>query len=107
MKTVLRALLLAGTSMVLAAHAACAAGPSACPPGAAGCVERLVVVRPDASVQESDTWLRKQGWTVVRRLDEERIGVTELALRLPSLDEVFFTLTGRHDADRETQEVAA
>jgi oleandomycin transport system ATP-binding protein len=32
---------------------------------------------------------------VVRRLDEERIGVTELALRLPSLDEVFFTLTGR------------
>ena len=44
---------------------------------------------------------------VVRRLAEERIGVTELALRLPSLDEVFFTLTGRHDADRETQEVAA
>jgi len=44
---------------------------------------------------------------VVRRLSEERIGVTELALRLPSLDEVFFTLTGRHDADRETQEVAA
>ncbi|GAA3861733.1 daunorubicin resistance protein DrrA family ABC transporter ATP-binding protein [Saccharothrix violaceirubra] len=33
---------------------------------------------------------------VVRRLDAARIGVTELSLRLPSLDEVFFTLTGRH-----------
>jgi len=44
---------------------------------------------------------------VVRRLDDAGIGVTELALRLPSLDEVFFTLTGRHDASRETEEVAA
>jgi oleandomycin transport system ATP-binding protein len=33
---------------------------------------------------------------IVRRLDRERIAVTELSLRLPSLDEVFFTLTGRH-----------
>ncbi|MFJ2029042.1 ATP-binding cassette domain-containing protein [Streptosporangium sp. NPDC087985] len=32
---------------------------------------------------------------IVRRLDQERIAVTELSLRLPSLDEVFFTLTGR------------
>jgi oleandomycin transport system ATP-binding protein len=31
---------------------------------------------------------------VVRRLDTEGIGVTELSLRLPSLDEVFLTLTG-------------
>ncbi|MFD0902436.1 ATP-binding cassette domain-containing protein [Actinomadura sediminis] len=30
----------------------------------------------------------------VRRLDAAGIGVTELSLRLPSLDEVFFTLTG-------------
>ncbi|GIJ44903.1 daunorubicin resistance protein DrrA family ABC transporter ATP-binding protein [Virgisporangium aliadipatigenens] len=30
---------------------------------------------------------------VVRRLDDAGIGVTELALRLPSLDEVFFALT--------------
>ncbi|WBC17350.1 ATP-binding cassette domain-containing protein [Micromonospora sp. WMMA1998] len=42
---------------------------------------------------------------VVRRLDEAGIGVVELALRLPSLDEVFFTLTG-HGADEPT-EVAA
>jgi oleandomycin transport system ATP-binding protein len=32
----------------------------------------------------------------VRRLDAAGIAVTELALRLPSLDEVFFALTGRH-----------
>jgi len=33
---------------------------------------------------------------IVRRLAVERIPVTELSLRLPSLDEVFFTLTGHH-----------
>ncbi|MER5607641.1 ATP-binding cassette domain-containing protein [Micromonospora tulbaghiae] len=43
--------------------------------------------------------------TVVRRLDDAGIGVVELALRLPSLDEVFFTLTG-HGAEEPT-EVAA
>ncbi|WP_422743255.1 ATP-binding cassette domain-containing protein [Micromonospora sp. WMMD754] len=42
---------------------------------------------------------------VVRRLDDAGIGVAELALRLPSLDEVFFTLTS-HGADEST-EVAA
>ncbi|WP_174534198.1 ATP-binding cassette domain-containing protein [Micromonospora chalcea] len=42
---------------------------------------------------------------VVRRLDDAGIGVVELALRLPSLDEVFFTLTG-HGAEEPT-EVAA
>ncbi len=42
---------------------------------------------------------------VVRRLDDAGIGVVELALRLPSLDEVFFTLTG-HGAEQPT-EVAA
>jgi oleandomycin transport system ATP-binding protein len=33
---------------------------------------------------------------IVQRLATERIPVTELSLRLPSLDEVFFTLTGHH-----------
>jgi oleandomycin transport system ATP-binding protein len=33
--------------------------------------------------------------TVVRRLHEEQLAVTELALRLASLDEVFLALTGR------------
>ncbi len=32
--------------------------------------------------------------TVVGRLAAEKIAVTELALRLPSLDEVFYSLTG-------------
>jgi oleandomycin transport system ATP-binding protein len=40
---------------------------------------------------------------VVRRLAEEQITVTELSLRLPSLDDAFFTLTGRH----AEEEVAA
>jgi oleandomycin transport system ATP-binding protein len=48
---------------------------------------------------------------VVRRLEEAGIGVTELSLRLPSLDEVFFALTGHHtDVDptqTDVQEVAA
>jgi oleandomycin transport system ATP-binding protein len=37
---------------------------------------------------------------VVRRLDEAGIAVTELALRLPSLDEVFLALTG-HAAEEQ------
>jgi oleandomycin transport system ATP-binding protein len=42
--------------------------------------------------------------TTVQRLQAAGIAVTELSLHLPSLDEVFFTLTGRHT---ETEEVAA
>ncbi|HUL28556.1 MAG TPA: daunorubicin/doxorubicin resistance ABC transporter ATP-binding protein DrrA, partial [Streptosporangiaceae bacterium] len=37
---------------------------------------------------------------VVRRLDSEHIAAAELGLRLPSLDEVFLTLTG-HAAEDE------
>ncbi|MEU4287506.1 ATP-binding cassette domain-containing protein [Kribbella sp. NPDC026596] len=40
---------------------------------------------------------------VVRRLDEEGIAVTELSLRLPSLDEVFLALTG-HTAEERPQD---
>ena len=44
---------------------------------------------------------------VVSRLAEAGIGVEELSLHLPSLDEVFFTLTGlRHEADPAKEEVA-
>jgi oleandomycin transport system ATP-binding protein len=42
---------------------------------------------------------------VVRRIAELQIGVSELALRLPSLDEVFFALTGRHD-ENESEDAA-
>ena len=37
----------------------------------------------------------------VQLLAEEHIGVTELSLHLPSLDEVFLTLTGRRAGDDE------
>jgi oleandomycin transport system ATP-binding protein len=43
----------------------------------------------------------------VRRLDDAGISVTELSLRLPSLDEAFFTLTGRRSTVDEAQESAA
>jgi oleandomycin transport system ATP-binding protein len=36
---------------------------------------------------------------VVRRLDDEGITAAELTLRLPSLDEVFLTLTGHRAED--------
>jgi oleandomycin transport system ATP-binding protein len=46
---------------------------------------------------------------LVRRLDDEGIAVTELSLRLPSLDEAFFALTGRRvtEETETTQESAA
>lgn len=53
---------------------------------------------------ESDTALT----TVVGRLAQAGIAVTELSLRLPSLDEAFFALTGRHSTEEsETTESAA
>ncbi len=42
----------------------------------------------------------------VRRLDAARIGVTELSLRLPSLDEVFFSLTGHHTDEHDKEQAA-
>jgi oleandomycin transport system ATP-binding protein len=43
----------------------------------------------------------------VNRLADARIAVTELSLHLPSLDEVFFTLTGtRGSAESEMESVA-
>jgi oleandomycin transport system ATP-binding protein len=38
---------------------------------------------------------------VVRQLESAGIPVLELALRLPSLDEVFFSLTGRHELEEQ------
>jgi oleandomycin transport system ATP-binding protein len=40
---------------------------------------------------------------VVRRLDDAGIVAAELSLRLPSLDEVFMTLTGHHAEDNGTE----
>ncbi|HYU67365.1 MAG TPA: ATP-binding cassette domain-containing protein, partial [Jatrophihabitantaceae bacterium] len=44
--------------------------------------------------------------SAVHRLSAAGITVTELSLHLPSLDEVFFTLTGRH-TDSDSEENAA
>jgi oleandomycin transport system ATP-binding protein len=41
---------------------------------------------------------------VVRRLDDAGLAVGELALRKPSLDEVFFSLTGHRAEEEETEE---
>jgi oleandomycin transport system ATP-binding protein len=43
---------------------------------------------------------------VVRRLDDAGVAVGELALRRPSLDEVFFSLTGHRAETEETEEAA-
>jgi oleandomycin transport system ATP-binding protein len=43
---------------------------------------------------------------VVRRLDDDGIGVAELALRGSSLDEVFLSLTGRRPEEASTQEAS-
>ncbi len=56
-------------------------------------VQLVTVPVPDPSLLQ----------TVSRRFDEEGVTVAELALRRPSLDEVFFSLTG-HPADAERAE---
>jgi oleandomycin transport system ATP-binding protein len=43
---------------------------------------------------------------LVDRLRTAQIGVSELSLHLPSLDEVFLTLTGRTTDDETTGEAA-
>jgi oleandomycin transport system ATP-binding protein len=75
-------------------------------PTVAGIVESVVgqapVRRPDdpgllsVPVEDADALT-----TVVRQLHERRIAVTELALRLASLDEVFLALTG-HPAEEDS-----
>jgi len=43
---------------------------------------------------------------MVRRLSVEDVAVTELSLRLPSLDDAFFTLTGQHTGDTDKEDAA-
>jgi oleandomycin transport system ATP-binding protein len=74
---------------------------------AAGIVAALTGVRPVAeggrlSAPVSDPALPA---AVLRRLDDAAITVTELALRLPSLDDVFLSLTG-HRAEASEEPVA-
>ena len=44
---------------------------------------------------------------VLQRLTDARVAVAELSLRKPSLDEVFFTLTGHHTTDNDDDERSA
>ncbi len=71
---------------------------------AVGHVARIVESDPvvDASTSRLSTAV-KDGRTmpsIVRSLDQAGIEVSELALRLPSLDDVFLTLTGHRAAER-------
>jgi hypothetical protein len=43
---------------------------------------------------------------VLQRLTDAQVAVAELSLRKPSLDEVFFALTGHHTDDDERSAVA-
>jgi oleandomycin transport system ATP-binding protein len=60
-------------------------------------------VRPEAGLVTAAVSDPAMVPAVVRRLDDEGIVPAELALRLPSLDEVFLTLTG-HAAQDEGDE---
>jgi oleandomycin transport system ATP-binding protein len=55
------------------------------------------------SAQVSDPQLPP---AVLQRLTDAQVAVAELSLRKPSLDEVFFTLTGHHTDDDERSAVA-
>jgi oleandomycin transport system ATP-binding protein len=78
-------------------------------PHVAEAVAAIVGIRPDIS---SDTGLVTVAISdpaivpaIVRRLDDLGIVAAELALRLPSLDEVFLTLTGHRAEDKNTESV--
>ena len=80
-----------------------------CTPQVADAVAAVVGIRPDIS---RDTGLVAVAISdpamvaaIVRRLDDRGIVAAELALRLPSLDEVFLTLTGHRAEDENTQSV--
>ncbi|MGK5558472.1 ATP-binding cassette domain-containing protein [Actinomadura kijaniata] len=71
----------------------------------AAIVAELVGVRPEVgsglvSVAVDDAAVLS---ALVRRLDEAGIVPAELALRMPSLDEVFLTLTGHHVEDKRLE----
>jgi ABC-2 type transport system ATP-binding protein len=42
----------------------------------------------------------------VRRLDEAQVGIEDIAVRRPTLDDVFLTLTGRTAENAEEEEQA-
>ncbi|MGH3275357.1 MAG: DUF4162 domain-containing protein, partial [Streptosporangiaceae bacterium] len=63
-------------------------------------------VQPDTGMVTAQATDPAMLAAVLRRLDDAGIAAAELGLRLPSLDEVFLTLTG-HPAGIDGREVAA
>jgi oleandomycin transport system ATP-binding protein len=61
-------------------------------------------VRPDTGLVTAPASDPAMLAAVVRRLDDEGIAAAELALRLPSLDEVFLTLTGHAAQDEDDEQ---
>jgi oleandomycin transport system ATP-binding protein len=79
-----------------------AADPAQTPLAAAAVAEVTGVtheVRPDSGMVTAAASDPAMLSAVVRRLDDANVVAAELALRLPSLDEVFLTLTGRPAGD--------
>jgi oleandomycin transport system ATP-binding protein len=61
-------------------------------------------VRPDTGLVTAPASDPAMLAAVVRRLDDEGIAAAELGLRLPSLDEVFLTLTGHAAQDEDDEQ---
>ena len=70
--------------------------------------QRAAPTRPTAAtVTRPRRPATRRSAEAVYRLTDAGIAVTELSLHLPSLDEVFFTLTGRTEPPTEPEEVLA
>ncbi len=75
---------------------------------AAAAVRRAADAEPHVDENRNSVSIQPNGdaallGKVVRALDDDRIAVSDLSLRRPSLDDVFLTLTGRTtEVDRET-----
>jgi ABC-2 type transport system ATP-binding protein len=83
------------------------------PAAASTAVEALAPMsdEPPTAVQDSvKVSVRRRSGTIVeavRRLDEAGVGVDDLVLRRPTLDDVFLTLTGHRAEETEDEEKAA
>jgi oleandomycin transport system ATP-binding protein len=64
-------------------------------------------VRQDTGLVSAPAAAPEMLAAVVRRLDDTGITAAELGLRLPSLDEVFLTLTGHHAAEADEDQATA
>jgi ABC-2 type transport system ATP-binding protein len=76
---------------------------------AARALESMSDDRPTITADLVTVSVRRRGGAIVdavRRLDEARVGVEDIALRRPTLDDVFLALTGHATESAEDDEVA-